>query len=108
MNSYPNLEARAFSAPWWGGIELLFRSKTDGKIAVAESMTLRVLEAKDEGMVMEPTARLSREHAQTLMDDLWNCGIRPTEGSGSAGSLAATERHLSDMRHLVFDTKPTK
>ena len=30
------------------------------------------------------------------------CGIRPSEGSGSAGSLAATERHLHDMRALVF------
>lgn len=41
--------------------------------------------------------------AQMLMDELWRCGLRPTEGTGSAGSLAATERHLADMRRLVFD-----
>lgn len=38
------------------------------------------------------------------MDQLWNCGLRPTEGSGSAGSLAATQRHLEDMRKIAFNT----
>jgi len=41
--------------------------------------------------------------AQELMDDLWRCGIRPTDGAGTAGSMAATERHLEDMRKLVFE-----
>jgi len=41
------------------------------------------------------------EMAQELMDSLWQCGIRPSEGSGSAGSLAATQGHLLDMRKLV-------
>lgn len=41
--------------------------------------------------------------ALKLMDDLWVCGLRPSEGSGSAGALAATERHLGDMRRIVFD-----
>lgn len=38
-----------------------------------------------------------------LIDDLWTAGLRPTEGAGSAGALAATQRHLQDMRALVFD-----
>ena len=37
-----------------------------------------------------------------LMDDLWQCGLRPSEGTGSAGALAATQKHLDDMRKLVF------
>lgn len=41
------------------------------------------------------------EQAQVLMDDLWTCGIRPTEGKGSAGAMAATEKHLKDMRAIV-------
>jgi len=51
----------------------------------------------------EPTVRLRFDEAQQLMDSLWNCGLRPTEGSGSAGSLAATQKHLEDMRKLTFD-----
>ena len=49
------------------------------------------------------TVLLGNDAAQQLMDELWRVGFRPTEGSGSAGSLAATERHLADMRRLVFD-----
>jgi hypothetical protein len=49
----------------------------------------------------EPTCTLTMEAAQQLMDQLWVCGLRPTEGTGSAGSLAATEKHLNDMRAIV-------
>lgn len=38
------------------------------------------------------------------MDELWQAGIRPAEGAGSAGQMAATENHLQDMRTLVFHT----
>jgi hypothetical protein len=50
---------------------------------------------------IEPMLQLENDVAQQLMDELWLCGLRPTEGSGSAGSLAATERHLADMRSIV-------
>lgn len=46
--------------------------------------------------------RLSMTEGQRLIDQLWDCGIRPSEGSGSAGQLAATQKHLEDMRTLVF------
>ncbi len=39
--------------------------------------------------------------AQQLMDELWHAGLRPSEGSGSAGMLAATQRHLVDMRAIT-------
>lgn len=55
-----------------------------------------------EYQIVEPMVRVEYQEAQMLMDELWNCGIRPTEGSGSAGSLAATERHLADLQKLVF------
>lgn len=61
-----------------------------------------VFEAADDDVVHEPALTLPIESAQQLMDELWNCGIRPTEGSGSAGSLAATERHLADMKKVAF------
>jgi len=52
----------------------------------------------------QPTVALSETQCQQLMDSLWDCGIRPAEGSGSAGSLAATERHLNDMKKIVSKT----
>ena len=51
---------------------------------------------------MPETCRLGADAAQELMDSLWDCGLRPTEGAGSAGQLAAVKAHLDDMRTLVF------
>lgn len=50
----------------------------------------------------EPTLKLSYESARRLMDELWRCGIRPTE-EGTAGQIEAMAAHLQDMRKLVFD-----
>ena len=52
----------------------------------------------------EPAESLSMnaQNAQILMDSLWDAGIRPTEGAGSAGAMAAAQEHLKDMRKLVF------
>lgn len=50
----------------------------------------------------EPAFVLGQEEAQGLMDELWTAGIRPTEGAGTAGSMAAAQAHLADMRRIVF------
>lgn len=68
--------------------------------AIADPVVLRPVE--DGALIYEPTVSLRREQAQMMMDELWRCGLRPIEGSGSAGSLAATERHLKDMQAIAM------
>jgi hypothetical protein len=41
---------------------------------------------------------------QALIDCLWKAGFRPTEGSGSAGSLAATQEHLKTVQDVMNRT----
>jgi hypothetical protein len=92
-------------AVWSNGeIDFYAKSKSHDQIApsVWEPITLRQLFPKDEGMRREPTFTLRPDDAQQLMDELWRVGLRPTEGTGSAGSLSATQRHLEDMRKLAF------
>lgn len=48
----------------------------------------------------EPTFTLSRDEGQTLIDALWGVGLRPTEGIGSAGALAATQDHLKTLKEV--------
>lgn len=80
-------------------VEVALIHEIDGKrFAVSNPMFTEIV---PEGNIVEPTFRLHNEEAQELMDALWDAGLRPTEGSGSAGSLAATERHLADMREIV-------
>ena len=90
-----NTEIRAVSAPWYNGVNLLIRRGDTVGVGVT-------MEARNPGEFVEPTLRIGRAEAQILMDDLWNAGLRPTEGSGSAGSLRATEKHLEDMRKIAF------
>ena len=96
INTKP--EIRANNAPWMRAIQLLIM---DGD-ATAEPI---VMKKREPGIMLEPSISISRETAQTLMDDLWNCGLRPTEGTGSAGALAATQNHLKDMQRLVFEPR---
>lgn len=60
------------------------------------------MEGQEEGAYSEPAMVLTVNAAQRLMDELWRAGLRPTEGTGSAGALAATERHLKDMQRIAF------
>jgi len=89
---------RAHSAPWRRAIEFLITNR-EGTARVKEI----VIEEVDQGVLQECSFSLDTDMAQQLMDDLWNCGLRPTEGTGSAGALKAVERHLEDMRTLVFE-----
>jgi hypothetical protein len=52
----------------------------------------------------EPAVRFEDDtDVQQLMDGLWQAGFRPsTEHHGTTGQLAATEKHLDDMRALAF------
>ena len=76
--------------------------------AIATPLIFRTLTKQDECLAQVPAFTVGDESAQAFMDELWRAGFRPTEGSGSAGSLAATERHLQDMRALVFKITPAK
>lgn len=100
------LEVRVQSAPWHRGVEVLI-----GGISADRQRRYVVVDPDFEEMdihnpvQIDASLSISLEAAQTLMDDLWACGVRPTEGKGSAGALSATERHLEDMRTLVLGTK---
>lgn len=87
--------------PWSDSVDLaLMYIDFDGKRSVAQ---VSKVEIKQDFEHIAPTLSMQVETAQALMDELWRCGLRPTEGTGSAGSLAATERHLADMRAIAFD-----
>jgi hypothetical protein len=76
------------------------------RVSYGAPITLNQKLPEHECLEVAPTFSLKDEECQHLIDELWRVGFRPSEGSGSTGSLAATERHLADMRHLVFKTKP--
>jgi len=94
------IEIMARREDWQNGISLYCRQVIEN---VSESIAQPVVfEKMDRGLLSPPFLTLGIQSAQNLMDELWQCGVRPTEGTGSAGSLGAVEKHLSDMRKIAF------
>jgi hypothetical protein len=58
--------------------------------------------AEDDGRRHEPTFTLPMAAAQEMMDRLWQCGVRPTEGAGSAGAMAQAEAHIKTLQRVAF------
>jgi hypothetical protein len=85
---------------WNNAIAIYFGQKSpDGNFFSAQPP---VMVKHEMGTAAEPFLALETEEAQLLMDELWSAGLRPSEGTGSAGSLAATERHLKDMQTIAL------
>jgi len=88
--------------PWSDRVEFLLREQQGDRHVVGEQVLLRTLTPADDGVVLPGTFALQDTVCQALVDQLWNLGFRPSEGSGSAGALAATQAHLADMRTIAF------
>lgn len=100
------IAVRAHRVEWADAIWLLVCEEDHAGHITAyapEGLTMKALQPGD--MIGEPTLRLPADAARRLMDELWRLGVRPSSGEGSAGQLGAVQKHLEDMRRLVFDTK---
>jgi hypothetical protein len=100
MNKLELYPTRRFG--WDGFGFYLYERDEYGVTAHAISVNMQSVPRQPSAIVEpnEPTFHLRYEQAQRLMDELWNCGLRPSEGMGSAGQLAATQKHLEDERAL--------
>lgn len=76
--------------------------REDGPSEGRDSVALIVFQKVEEGFRSDPALTVRTSEAQELMDALWSAGLRPAEGAGSAGAMAATERHLADMRAMAM------
>lgn len=85
----------------WGnsGVELRILDNDGTHRAHVERVTF---ESHERGEMIPAAVLLRPAEAQKLMDSLWHCGLRPTEGHGSVGQLGATERHLADMKQIAL------
>lgn len=95
-------EIRCSLVPWFDRLQIaVFNKDWNGVVSIAAPLTL--VPFKQGKLVGEPTLSVRVDEAQQFMDELWRCGLRPSEGAGSAGSLKATETHLADMRRIAFE-----
>ena len=93
----PKYEIRAQNQPWYSGIAFMVFDNINGHIA----NKIEFEKETDRFATDVPLISIDNSAAQLLMDDLWHCGIRPTEKVGTVGQLKATENHLHDMQEIV-------
>src|SRR3954468_8115919 len=68
-----------------------------------EAVTKLEVETFDEGMIgPQSPLEISHDQAQQLIDALWDCGLRPSEGAGSAGAMKAAQDHLKDLQTALW------
>ena len=93
------MEIRATRQPalWGDCVEIRILDQERREYVKGVHMTVA-----NDGEMIPAAVRLTPHQAQALIDGLWECGLRPTEGTGSAGALAAVERHLADMKKVAF------
>lgn len=82
-------------------ITIVAYDKEKGSGITLSAQPVQFVPVGDEMLEEQPMLGLDYEDAIRLMDELWNCGIRPTD-VGGLGELAATKRHLADLQKLVF------
>jgi hypothetical protein len=86
--------------PWSWGVDFAYVRQIGNVVQYAEPLTIKTA---PEGGAIAPCFELDEMSVQQLFDDLWRIGYRPKCGEGSEGHLGATNRHLEDMRKLVFE-----
>ena len=108
---YDNIQVSAFREPaTFIGISFYLRVKNpvSGIVSLPGPLVLEEQNDKDLAVWHPPLFHLNADNAQSLMDDLWNAGIRPSNAEEAAGELKATKYHLEDLREMLRVIKPVQ
>lgn len=101
-------EVRIYSQPWDGATHIAFLRKVDGQTQIAKPILLE-FEPIKEFEPHEATLKLNpitaKEFLQAMSNALEEHGTPSVSASKISGKLEATEKHLEDMRKLVFMEK---
>lgn len=85
VDVYAQHQSTPTSLGWGLPTEIVFDAETEENV----------------GIIREPTFSFDYDSAQSLLDALWDAGVRPSEGAGLPIHVTALENHLDDMRALV-------
>ncbi len=94
-----DLEARAERSYWTDTINIYLRARSGNRKLVVTDLVLTELDP-DEPVELQPL-KFEKETAQRFMDELWNCGLRPSEGTGSAGAMRQAEDHIVTLKKEI-------
>ena len=77
----------------------------DGSKSYWQSVTIQTISENDPEFEPHVTPNapieLSEDDAQSLMDALWEVGVKPSGGEGHTAHIRSLNKHLEDMRKIV-------
>ena len=80
---------------------LIHEGANDFTSSVGDPVIMRaVTEVSD--LRNDATFYLRDDEVQSLMDQFWTLGFRPSEGTGSAGALKQAENHIESLKKIAF------
>jgi hypothetical protein len=92
------LQAHAQRNYSMNGFDLFLIAPGDaGNVNVATELVFTEVE---QGMVWPPSLAISRQAMQSLFDDLWNAGMRPSREDVSVGALQAAQAHIDSLKRI--------
>lgn len=108
LNTYPSWRVHVEAPRYWRkqvdlSIWRPVKDLTKDLIEVVTGFNIATYSAYTDD-VREGNLPLETQDVQALMDSLWNIGFRPSEGTGSAGSLKATQDHLKTVQDVMSRT----
>ncbi len=90
-----------------GGLDVYIFARSGGKTIFMKDIANGISETIGDGQVSPeiPTMALPIGVSEKLFESLSKRGIKTTDAGVTEGKLVATEKHLEDMRRLVFSKK---
>ena len=78
------------------------------QVNFATEVLLEKVTPENEGMERAPLLTLDRGAVQSLMDELYRAGLRPSDAPNQAGIVEAMVDHIDDLRMIVEKTLEVK
>jgi len=93
------MQVRAMREMFQDSIRIWLREKNvNGEWAFLTDLVFTIVPPDSAESIEYKSILFPVEAAQQMMDELWNCGLRPSEGSGSAGAMRQAEDHLATLK----------
>lgn len=68
---------------------------------VGQPVNLVMTTQDSASVIQEPTLALPPDSARSLMQALWDAGVRPAENTDRSGEVAALNRHIGFAEHVA-------
>lgn len=89
---------------------LLIVRQVQDRVSVALPIELLVKDQEVNALIERPTLSLPSQSAQSLLQALWDAGLRPNDGAGSGAEAQALRQHIAFAERiadgLLVRTKP--